>query len=506
MEKTKSMIQLYTGDSLLVAKDMADNSIDTIITDPPYGLKFMGKEWDHGVPGVEFWKEFLRVAKPGAFLFAFGGTRTFHRLTVAIEDAGWEIRDCVMWLTGQGFPKSLDFAWKMHEQACNIIEMVEYENSESDTQYDMRFVQATYLQTPIYACAKCGQVLQPFMPKQGIQEHRQAWAESETCWNEQSIMERWSNLKTPEGELYRCEICTLSCGLFADGAQGWLYNGTPPNNGTTFESYFRPEGSGTSYRPQSGEQLYKQSHAISIECRAQAFRGFGTALKPAWEPIIVAMKPLDGTFADNALTHGVAGLHIDAGRIETDWSTQYPKSWFTSGTSAESAQDFWGDGNKKSNTVADRISNKGRWPANIILDETSAEMLDAQIGILKSGMRKKSKDDLVKKSSSLKLAYENKVDRVFSADSGGASRFFYVAKASKKERGEYNNHPTVKPIALLEYLCKLSETPTGGIVFDPFMGSGSTGIAARNTDRSFIGIDLNPEYVEIARKRIEHVE
>lgn len=375
--------RLHCGNSLEIAKTLPENSIDTIITDPPYGLKFMGKGWDYGVPGVEFWREFLRVAKPGAMLFAFGGTRTFHRLTVAIEDAGWEIRDCMMWLYGSGFPKSHDISKAIDKQA----------------------------------------------------------------------------------DVERITI------------------GINPNS-----------------RPNAKKDLYSINGSKSFDISvpntdaAKAWDGWGTALKPAWEPIIIAMKPLDGTFADNAIKHGVAGLHIDAGRIGTDEDTRRAKSGY---------QDAYVTGKydpSKYNAFESR-PQQGRWPANIILDEDSAALLDEQTGELKSGVAVRSKSGgntfggIIKKPKMSDLGY---------TDSGGASRFFYCAKASKKERGENNNHPTVKPLALLEYLCRLSETPTGGVVFDPFMGSGSTGIAARNTGRSFIGIDITPEYVEIAEQRIKN--
>jgi DNA modification methylase len=315
--------QLHNGDCLEVMKALDANSVDTIITDPPYGLSFMGKAWDHGVPGVEFWREALRVAKPGAMLLAFGGSRTYHRLTCAIEDAGWEVRDCVMWLYGSGFPKS------------------------------------------------------------------------------------WNLARTHEG---------------------------------------------------------------------REWRGYGTALKPGHEPILLAMKPTDGTFAANAAKYGVAGLNIDGARVGTEERTNVGSSTGSVGAGRERAINLVdrGDGRtpdgRDLQTALDRqaryAANRpethvtGRWPANVILDEEAA------------------------------------------AEVGEPSRFFYTAKASRKERGEGNIHPTVKPLALMRYLAKLTKTPTGGVVLDPFMGSGTTGIAALREGRAFIGIELNPEYYAIAARRI----
>jgi site-specific DNA-methyltransferase (adenine-specific) len=304
----------------------------------------MGQVWDGG--GVAFepelWAEALRVVKPGGMLLSFGGTRTFHRLTCAIEDAGWEIRDCLSWIYGSGFPKS----------------------------------------------------------------------------------------KNLDGE----------------------------------------------------------------------FKGWGTALKPAWEPVILAMKPCEGTFAQNAEKHGVSGLNIDGGRIGTGDSS--------SGREGEdSANRRYTDrgGTSFAMTPGPRGGDsKGRWPANLLLDEESAAQLDEQTGILKSGTLLPSHN--VKVSTGWSGGSQaDRVKNEFHANSGGASRFFYCAKASKKDRGEGNGHPTVKPTDLMRYLCRLTKTPTGGVVLDPFMGSGSTGVAATLEGRDFIGIEQSTEYYDIACKRIGEV-
>jgi site-specific DNA-methyltransferase (adenine-specific) len=336
--------QILCGDSLEIVKQFPADSFDTIITDPPYGLGFMGKDWDRGIPGVVFWKEFLRVCKPGAFTLVFGGTRTFHRLTCAIEDAGWEIRDCMMWLYGSGFPKSLDIS-----KAIQKVNGVQPEKIE---------------------------------PASGV-------------------------------------------GFMKPDSGDWHVT----KNKLTMP---KPEGS------------------------AQLWDGWGTALKPAWEPIIVAMKPLDGTFAANAEKYGVAGLWIDGGRIETTevLSAEY-------GQPSGSGCYNWNEEKKKTERTG-KTNTKGRWPANLILDEEAGAML------------------------------------------GQPSRFFYAAKASKKERGEGCNHPTVKPLALMEYLCKLTKTPTGGIVFDPFAGSGTTGVACLRAKRQFVLIEKEEQYCEIARQRIAY--
>lgn len=350
------------GDCLEQMKTMADNSVDSLVTDPPYGLKFMGKKWDYNVPSSNVWFEVFRVLKPGGHLLSFGGTRTYHRMVVAIEDASFEIRDQIQWLYGTGFPKS-------------------------------------------------------------------------------------HNL---------------------------------------------PGG------------------------------GIGTALKPANEPIVLARKPLEKglTVAQNVEKWGVGGINIDVSRIGTEMRFNAPASSLGNSKTMDGGV---ADPNHEG-TMA-----QGRWPANLILDETAAEMLDEQSGQLKSGGGDKSSE---------KMGYHGGArgcgPKLAIPSSGGASRFFYVAKASKRERnaglegeikekqgarpnsadstGKFpdhdhrpsggNNHPTVKPIKLMEYLIRLI-TPPCGIVLDPFMGSGATGVAAKRLGFKFIGIEMNEEYVEIAKRRID---
>ncbi len=349
---------LLEGNCLDIMPRMKAGSVDTIITDPPYGLSFMGESWDHGVPGVPFWVAALRVAKPGAMLFAFGGTRTQHRLTVAIEDAGWEIRDVIMWVYGSGFPKSLNFGKSM---------------------------------------------------------------------------------------------------------------------------------------------------------AAQEWKGWGTALKPAWEPIIVAMNPLAGTFAENAQRHGVAGLWIDGGRVSVD---PFVDDMLRTTTRGKRQSETWenGSGFRNEKNQVTGVPPAGRWPANLIHDG-SPEVVAL---FPETGKSAGGRVANISQTSSI-YGNGNGLGQDLSADSvrgdpgygdaGSAARFFYCAKASKAERTNggrvQNGHPTVKPLALMEYLCTLSRTPAGGVVLDPFMGSGSTCIGAMRTKRDFVGIELQHEYIEIARRRIE---
>jgi len=404
-----SHAQVIHGDCREVMATLDANSVDAIVCDPPYGLSFMGKGWDHGVPGVEFWTEAARVAKPGAHLLAFGGTRTFHRLACAIEDAGWEVRDCVMWVYGSGFPKSRDVSKAID---------------------------------------------------------RAAGAEREKRWKP---VTPGSSVGTLEPRPWLDEARKTG-GCFVDG------------------------------------------DAPATDA-ARQWSGWGTALKPAWEPIIVARKPLVGTVAQNVLTHGTGGINVDGCRVGTD-----------------GARSNGGNGKLSTSALGDygptqRIDyGCGRWPANLIHD--GSEEVVGLFPVTKSGGQNATSES--------RPGYDGgwgKPGGTGHHDSGSAARFFYCAKASKADRdagceglalrkegtwgGEEddlsdgkkkihpsrNHHPTVKPTALMRYLCRLV-TPPGGIVLDPFAGSGSTGKAAVAEGFRFIGIEREAEYVEIARARI----
>jgi site-specific DNA-methyltransferase (adenine-specific) len=373
--------KLIHGDCLEKLKKLSDCSVDSVVTDPPYGLSFMGKKWDYDVPSVEVWKECLRVLKPGGHLLAFAGTRTQHRMAVRIEDAGFEIRDMIAWVYGSGFPKS-------------------------------------------------------------------------------------HNLK--------------------DEWQGW-----------------------------------------------------GTALKPALEPITVARKPLIGTVADNVLEHGTGGLNIDGCRVATDDVLPKMSGKAILGGSSDGWDRPWKNdpnGLVRRQAAADAAIEKantlGRWPANLIHDGSNEVVgLFPVTGASKATPRNNGEFKSVAKGRDLPHITYGHDD-----NGGSAARFFYCAKASKADRDEgcealpkkenkfgnqrngedfgngsvndkfttqpsRNHHPTVKPTALMRYLCRLV-TPPEGIVLDPFMGSGSTGKAAVLEGFQFIGIEREESYMEIAEARI----
>ena len=380
MAKKRAMV--LVGNCLEVMLTLPACSVDSIVTDPPYGLSFMGKDWDHGVPGEHFWREALRVAKPGAYLLAFGGTRTFHRLTVAIEDAGWEIRDCVMWVYGSGFPKSHDVS-KAIDKAAGIA---------MESRGHFRFTSADTAETP-------------------------------------------GAFRTNE------ERANPGC------------RKSPPST-----------------------DLAKQ------------WQGWGTALKPAWEPIIVARKPLEGTVAENVTKYGTGAMNVDGGRVAHGSDVNM------SAVQRQHSKNPLQIGGAKPGDVIAMYKPGGRWPANLIHDGS-----DEVVGLMPQTTSGKPCGK--RNVAGFATAREHGTELTGFGDSGSAARFFYCAKASKADRGNDNRHPTVKPIALMRYLCKLVTQPNG-VILDPFTGSGSTGKAAVLEGFRFIGIELSDEYAEIARARI----
>jgi site-specific DNA-methyltransferase (adenine-specific) len=426
-------IKLMQGDNMKSLDLLPDNSIDSVVTDPPYALNFMNKKWDSEVPSVEFWKKVYQKLKPGGHILSFGGTRTYHRMVVNMEDAGFEIRDQIMWIYGSGFPKSLNIGKAFDKKSGNEREVV------------------------------------------------------------------GSNKKQDFNE----------------------------NNGSMMskENY------------KSGEVKYTD---IDITKGSSQYEGWGTALKPANEPICLARKPLsEKTIVDNVIKWGTGGINVDGCRIETDDKLSIHKGNLFNGNSGIETNDSFISSGQEG----------GRFPANILFDEEAAQVLDEQTGVLKGdspnrGPRKGGgiPNFIDQENKRLGIVKENNTltPNKFSGD-GGASRFFYVAKVSKKERnlgldnfedkeenipcsgkggpdvrvnnrGEVrgkvvtkNNHPTLKPINLMTYLCRLI-TPPGGIVLDPFMGSGSTGISACLEGFRFVGMELDEDYFKIAEARINNFE
>ncbi len=369
-------------------KLLDDCSVDSIVTDPPYEIGFMGKKWDStGIAyNIELWQECLRVLKPGGHLLAFGGTRTYHRMTCAIEDAGFEIRDCIQWLYGSGFPKSHDISKAIDKKLGAEREFI--------------------------------------------------------CEN--------------------------------------------PNARPNSQPKYSLDGQNKNF------QISVQPITAPATPEARQWAGWGTALKPANEPIVVARKPLsEKTIADNVLKWGTGGINVDGCRIPTDDNLNgggYSKNF--------KGSTFLAYGGK-----LDYKQPAGRFPANVILDEEAGKLLDEQSGISKPRKGRTGKRGGTAWHGQKGIGTPDKIGRWPSDSGGGASRFFYCAKASKKERGEGNNHPTVKPVSLIKYLVTLV-TPPDGVCLDPFMGSGTTAIACINTNRNYIGFEIDKHYCDIANERI----
>ena len=545
---------IHHGDCLEVLRALPDASVDAVVTDPPYGLEFMGKDWDkfspidldrggrwtkdkRGGPGkldpdtgkaygrvayganrtytyqcqscqrrdsfrnahdceadakwhripvdegappqllafqkwAELWAvECLRVLKPGGHLLAFGGTRTWHRLACAIEDAGFEVRDSIAWMYGSGFPKSLDVSKaidKRRDDTEAIHAVVRWLESKRQAAGVSRQDVERHFGTQ-----NVGQALFTITP--GSSSRVATW-------------DQWQELKALFG--------------FDDSmdAEVWRLNGRKGKPGEAWES--RPV---TGIHEQStAQQVWMQNYSdhvalppkerrdIPVTDAAREWSGWGTALKPAHEPIVVARKPLVGTVAANVLEHGTGALNIDACRIAaSDPFGGGAKA--TSGFVNGYGHDGWTPGNPA-----------GRWPANVVLDEDQAAELDRQSGTFKGQVGMKQT------SNNLTFGVDHEREKqTFDhgiTDVGGASRFFYVAKAPARERPKVDGtaHPTVKPLTLMRWLCRLV-TPPDGVILEPFAGSGTTIEAALLEGFRVVAIEREADYLPLIQARLDRV-
>lgn len=448
--------KIICGDNIAELKKLPDNYADSIVTDAPYGLGkepdaalvlkdwvekgyheikakggFMGKSWDSFVPQPLFWKEVFRVLKPGGHVLCFFGTRTYDWGVMAIRLAGFEIRDCIQWIYGSGFPKSYNVANGIEGKLVN----------------------------------------------------------GSASWNS------WQNM-----------------------------DGDKEDRGLGYSTINAEQGNRPTDYAASGQRTSKMTHTTE---QAKQWDGWGTALKPANEPIVLARKPLIGTVVENILEHGVGGINIDGCRIASDEVLTGRKGVLWS---------HQRDG-KEQLAAATINDGKGRFPANVILDEEAGRVLDEQTGVLKSGYGEVGSGSGENTTKGIYGAKQSKITSCF-ADSGGASRFFYCAKTSQAERNkgldgfeekenshstygihtdeglihngrnpenrtraQKNNHPTVKPVSLMRYLVRLI-TPAKGLCIDPFNGSGTTGIACKLENVNYIGIDMDEDYCKISEARI----
>ena len=561
---------LYLEDCKITMRRMPEASLEFIVTDPPYLLQFMSKKFDsqhseyegenEGQKMQKWHTEWLieayRVLKPGGFLVAFGGTRTYHRLACAMEDVGFEIRDTLMWLYGSGFPKSLDISKAIDKKGGKSL------GKDVAGLVKKRRIELGYSITKL--------------------------AELGNFYGEINHGGTVSNWETGKGEITIEQYNKL--------IEILKLNGEPiiEVEREVVRKRNLPSGCGFSGSRYGESKIIEYNDTIPKTEEAKKWDGWGTALKPAYEPIVIGMKPVDGSFVDNALNEGVAGINIDASRVATD-SKIDDMLRITIRQERQSGQ-LWkeGSGFKNENNDYSGVRSDGRFPANVILqhhpecvkvgtkkvkvhkgyvgeqnqipggsgktmgkgwhgkriivahsdkdgmetiedyechEDCPIRIMNEQSGILEThGTGKNPKMSNIGFGSN-----RRKVDfQEYKSDSGGAARFFYTAKASKSERnlgleglplGEplgskrsapvvgrksalgqsrENFHPTCKPIAIMHYLVNMFSTPDGGIVYDPFTGSGTTLIACKILGREYIGSEMEPEYYEIAKKRLEY--
>lgn len=548
--------KIFQGDCVDVMRSMPDNSVDSIVTDPPYGLGFMGHHWDHGVPSVEVWRECLRVLKPGGHLLAFAGTRTQHRMAVNIEDAGFEIRDLIAWVYSTGFPKSMNLDRQKGEVFCGCEEGI---SREPKTKCNVHPVRNTNVSSSVDSCEGGGEILQSGVPEQGPPKQRQSHSARVNEGCKQPCVEGWSDVSASARKLCSSTVCESPDVGTDHGTQGRLCDGAQVNHGEDGRTNLTSTGGSTSLGSRPTQQRSEQPRVVAGQqgtqtrgawsvcdrCgKSRVPSGLGTALKPALEPITVARKPLaEKTVATNVLTHGTGAINIDGCRVGD--SKNVPAS------ASKSPNNIYGAG-MTSLTGGTESSgfdpNIGRWPANLMHDgsEEVVALFPDSNGAGPSLPRVKITGYGDGAVGTGKSEYFGGERIPFNSGSGSAARFFYCAKASRSER-EYglegltdqvlarptqaqaeaergntvdqasggfntakvrkNHHPTVKPVALMRYLARLV-TPPGGTMLDMYCGSGSGLVGGILEGFNVIGIDLDRDdkgnplgYIDIANAR-----
>lgn len=479
-----TQFELHQGDCLEVMKTLPDNSVDSIVTDPPYGISFMGKKWDYDVPGVDVWAEALRLLKPGGHALVACGTRTQHRMAVNLEDAGFEIRDTVAWIYGSGFPKSLD-----------VSKAIDKVGGRPDLIVEIGKALKSAREARGMTASECDRIFCGGTTNWSWFEGRPRGQRCPTPDTFNAITTLWPELKHLADAVAEVEREII-------GAKGGSLLAVAPGQ----------------INDRSQTEL---SITTGTSLNAKTWDGWGTALKPAMELWTLARKPLIGTVAQNVIEHGTGGINIDGCRVPTnEIITNHSR-----GSESAVSKGKYGDSTAQ-DTHQTNGQALGRFPANVIHDG-SDEVLARFPETTSGGGNKANIQPKARESQVLSTIDGGDWD----ANTGSASRFFYCAKASKSDRNggldgfpvdrpdsrtaigmgtfeekgvqpQQNHHPTVKPTALMQYLCRLI-TPPGGTVLDPYTGSGSTGKAAMFEDFRFIGIERELEYVEIATARIE---
>ena len=448
---------VYQGNNLDLLARLPDCSVHAVVTDPPYGLSFMGRDWDKALPDPRTWSECLRVLRPGGHLVAFGAPRLYHRLACQIEDAGFEIRDCLLWLFGSGFPKSLDVS--------KAIDKVR--DDTDDVRAVCRWLRARMNERGETSAT----VAERFGMHSRMVDH---WAARDTDSQPNlPTLEQWDKLRAlldfgPEmdAEVYRLNKRKGNPG------EAWLER-------DVVGTFRAPPPGGVAYPLSSRDGLRRSDTPATPE--AATWSGWGTALKPAYEPIVLARKPLDGTVAANVQRWGTGAINVDGCRVPSDEVT----GWGGGGSSLHEG------GLSREGGEARPVT--GRWPANLILSDEGDEEWRRYFYSPKASRSERE--------AGLEGLPPRVVDE--SRAEGSAGRDNPRAGAGRKGDGRRNHHPTVKPIELMRWLVRLV-TPPGGIVVEPFSGSGTTPSACALEDVDCIAMEIDANYVAISRARVEH--
>ena len=555
------MTLIINGDCLEELRAMPDNSVDAVITDPPYGLSnttptqvaetiaawvtgdrehvpstsggFMGAAWDSFVPPPAVWDECLRVLKPGGHMAVFAGTRTQDIMGIGIRLAGFDIRDSIAWISGQGFPKSQNVGKSPVFCQCKEVESKHGNGELLGMRKGIRD-----------ACGmveegKESDVLQAVQRRcegQGLGDARsQGCDRKEDVYTHvrggQPCMEGRRDVQAPEGELCGGSLREVPAGVADDGAEGRVRRGAPSGDGSADRATANPDGSGEPQESRSAGQQAGEPGTVSHERGSQTRgvrpicggcgkpvrpEGFGTALKPSHEPVIIARKPLsERTVAANVLTWGTGAINVDATRIQGKPRTTHAGGNKVGNRAGASSYVVGEEGHTYEGA-------QGRFPANVVLDRANADRLDRQSGYQRDGVsvnRNRNGDEI---ANEIYGARRKDTKDAGYGGGGGASRFFHVAenldqldapfkycaKAPKKERPSYVDedgatvqHSTVKPLSIMSWLVRLL-TPPGGVVLDPFAGSGTTVEAALLEGMNPIGIEAHTPYIPLIHQRV----
>jgi DNA modification methylase len=534
------MNQIIKGDSLEVLKELEPDSVDVLVTDPPYGYSFMGKAWDKALPDIGIFKECYRVLKPGAFAFVMSAPRSdvCSRMAILLEDAGFDIGFTPLYHTyASGFPK----AHNVHKNLTKNTEARKHEMQEmwraivhtsSPTREDHN---RSYLSTLLASMEQGEQ----------YEIHAHAGSEGESTslpeGREEPRVERRPDIQESEGQLLRCKVCALPVRLSWNGSKGWICDGTQARDGSVSWTFAHEDGSRTSYKSSPVGQSFRKLDVVCDQCGAQALRTLegsygGFQPKPAVEVVIVAMKPLsEKTYVDQALKNRKGITWLDDCRVPTNPDVDDKRLGGNGSWTTTKEQTVYGGGEGIPRGTVES-NEAGRFPANLLVsdDVLNDGRMMKDTGHFPKSIKAASQFRSNQEQDERHLTGGGSYSRYFDLDKWAQTLpFLIVPKASKREKNEgldsfesknamrvnaprasedakhstvtKNIHPTCKPLKLMSYLITLGSRP-GDVVLDPFLGSGTTAIAAKQLGRQYIGIEREAEYIEIAEARIRTVQ